>query len=214
MQSADLRLRRLVSAQDHPFGELLDIYMEANEPGERKSPERLAEMIREPAYYFMAAMGSGLVAGFQILRVLDGADAALLEYNAVAHDRRNQGIGGELFRATAQLDVFASRFLLAEVASDKMTSPDQAERSRRKSFYRRLGWREVEGLQYIMPPVSNELPPEMDMLVYRRELPSTVAHERIRSWLCRCYVDVYGLSVNDPRIDAMMRPLPARVRLI
>jgi hypothetical protein len=159
-------------------------------------------------------MKSGLVAGFQILRVLDGADAALLEYNAVASDRRNQGIGSELFQKIANLDVFASRFLLAEVGSDKKATPDQLERTRRKEFYRRLGWREVGQLGYLMPPVSTVLPPEMDMLVYAPALPAMIERDRLRHWLERCYIDVYGLSATDARIDAMISPLPEQVPLI
>lgn len=211
--SFPLKVRRLHSVDDAAFAQLLEIYFEANDPSERKSLDRLAEMIQEPGYYFLAGMKSGLVAGFQILRVFDGADAALLEYNAVAHDCRNQGIGSDLFCEIEKLDVFASRFLLAEVASDKKTTPDQAERTRRKEFYRRLGWREIEHFAYIMPPVSTTMPPEMDMLVYARDLPASIERERLRRWLERCYVDVYGLSATDARIDVMISGLPDEVPL-
>ena len=212
--SSPLEVRRLHSLDDPAFAQLLEIYFEANDPSEQKSLDRLAEMIRETDYHFLAGMKSGLVAGFQILRVLDGADAALLEYNAVARDRRNQGIGGELFRRIANLDLFASRFLLAEVGSDKKATPDQAERTRRKQFYRRLGWREIERLDYIMPPVSSTLPPEMDVLVYARDLPTFIERDRLRHWLERCYVDVYELSATDVRIDAMISGLAEQVPLI
>jgi hypothetical protein len=211
--SSPLELRRLHSLDDPAFAQLLEIYFEANDRSERKSLNRLAAMIQDPGYHFLAGMRSGLVTGFQILRVLDGADAALLEYNAVACDRRNQGIGSELFQRIANLDVFASRFLLAEVGSDKKATPDQLERTRRKEFYRRLGWREVDQLRYIMPPVSSALPPEMDMLVYAPALPAMIERDRLRHWLERCYIDVYGLSATDARIDAMISGLPEQVPL-
>ena len=213
-ESRKLELRRLHSVSDAAFAQLLEIYFEANEPGERKSPGQVASMIEEPAYYFLAGIESGVVAGFQILRVLDGVDAALLEYNAVERGRRNQGIGGELFRQVANSGVFAARFLLAEVGSDEQATSDQVERTRRKQFYRRLGWREVDGLSYIMPPVSSTPPPEMNLLVYNRELPTTLAKDRLRRWLEQIYDEVYGQSNDDPRIGAMIGALPARERLI
>lgn len=212
--SSRLELRRLHSLHDPAFQQLLEIYFEANDPSERKSLERLGAMIQEPGYHFLSGMKSDRVAGFQILRLFDGADAALLEYNAVASDRRNQGIGSELFQRIANLEVFASKFLLAEVGSDKKATPDQSERARRKEFYRRLGWREIDRLGYIMPPVSSTLPAEMDMLVYKRDLPATIERGRLRDWLERCYVDVYGLSASDPRINAMISGLPEQVSLI
>ena len=214
LRHSQLEVRRLHSVLNAAFAQLLEIYMEANEPGERKSPEQLAVMIQEPGYHFLAALESGVVVGLQILRLLEGCDAALLEYNAVAHDRRSTGIGSALFRKMAGLEEFANRFLLAEVGSDKKPGADQEERTRRKEFYRRLGWREIEGLDYIMPPVSSTMPSEMDMLVYARELPDAIERERIRRWLERSYADVYGLPADDPRVDAIMGPLPALVRLI
>jgi ribosomal protein S18 acetylase RimI-like enzyme len=214
MQSSDLQVRRLYSSHDAAFETLLAIYIEANAPSERKTPERLAAMIQEPGYYFLAGIEQGVVVGYSILRLLDGSDAALLEYLAVARDRRNEGIGRALLRKTANLDAFTGKFLLAEVNSDKRPTAEQAERTRRKAFYRRLRWREVDGLDYVMPPVSSALPPEMDMLVFKRELPSSIERARLGRWLELCYVEVYGQSAEDPRIKTMIGVLPERVRLI
>jgi GNAT superfamily N-acetyltransferase len=171
-------------------------------------------MVQDPGYSFLLATESNLVVGYAIVRALDDSDAALLEYLAVAPDRRSQGMGQQLFTEAVSLIAVSSRFLLVEVDSDKLCVADQAERTRRKMFYRRLGCKEVEGLGYIMPPVSSVPPREMDILVYRRELPPCVERARIRRWLERCYVEVYGFPSNDPRIEAMVRGLPTDVRLI
>ena len=214
IQSRQLDLRRLTSTHDPVFDQLFEIYTQANAPGERKSPERLAAMIEEPEYHFLAGMALGELAGFSILRCLHGSDAALLEYLAVAQDLRSEGIGSTLLAKTANLDAFASKFLLAEVNSDKKPGAEQAERTRRKAFYRRLGWREVQGFDYIMPPVASDLPAEMDMLVYKRELPPSIKRARLRHWLERSYIEVYHQSASDPRIEAMMSALPEPVPLI
>jgi len=213
MPSPDLKIRRVCSAGEPAFDGLVAIYTEAHAENERKSPEKLEAMIRHPAYFFLVATELNQVVGFCILRVLHDSDAALLEYMAVARDRRKQGIGQRLFVETAESPPFSSKFLLAEVDSDKKNPADKGERIRRKAFYRRLGWREVDQLRYIMPPVSGALPPDMDMLVYKRDLPPHIERDRLRRWLERCYVEVYGMSANDTRIEGMVCALPAKVRL-
>jgi ribosomal protein S18 acetylase RimI-like enzyme len=214
MQSNEIDVCRVESAHEAAFDQLVEIYTEAITPGGRKSLERLAGMILEPSYFFLVGLESERVVGFAIVRAFDGSDAALLEYLAVARDCRDHGIGSALLRQVMNLDAFSSRFLLAEVDSDKKPSADGAECSRRKQFYRRLGWKEIDQLDYIMPPVSSTLPPEMDMLVYSRALPSPIEQERLRHWLECCYVEIYNQSANDPRIETMTESLPLQVQLI
>jgi ribosomal protein S18 acetylase RimI-like enzyme len=214
MQSKEIDVCRVESAREAAFDRLVEIYTEAITPGGRKSLERLAGMILEPSYFFLVGLESERVVGFAIVRAFDGSDAALLEYFAVARDSRNCGIGSALLRQIMHLDAFSSRFLLAEVDSDKRLSADQAECSRRKQFYRRLGWKEIDQLDYIMPPVSSTLPPEMDMLVYSRALPARIEQEHLRHWLECCYVEIYNQSANDPRIETMTESLPVQVQLI
>ena len=204
----------MCSVLDPAFAELVAIYTEALVPSERKSLERLQAMIEQPGYFFLVATESNAVAGFSIVRAFEDSDAALLEYIAVARPLRNRGVGQRLFEETASFSIIASRFLLIETESDKKPSADLSDRMRRKTFYRRLGCREVEQLAYIMPPVSSEAPPEMDMLVYKRELPLQVERTRLRQWLERSYVEVYGMSANDVRIDVMLRNLKSHVQLI
>lgn len=214
MKAHDIQLRRVRSTHEPDFKDLVAIYTEAHPQSERKSPERLSAMIQQPGYFFLVAVESSVVVGFSIVRVFDDSDAALLEYMAVAQDRRNQGIGQQLFTQTANLGEISSRFLLAEVDSEKRPADDRADRIRRKNFYRRLGCREVEQLCYIMPPVSSSSPPDMDILVYKRDLPPFIELPRLRQWLVSCYVQVYGQPANDHRIETMLHGLPANVRLV
>lgn len=214
VQSCDLNVRRVSSANEPAFNALVTIYTEAHAPSERKSPAQLASMIQQPGYSFLVASESNAVVGFSIVRFLVDSDAALLEYLAVTRDCRSRGIGQQLFAETVNFEAVSSRFLLVEVDSDKTRTADHEDRLRRKRFYRGLGCREIDQLHYIMPPVSAAPPPAMDMLVYKRDLPPHIDKARVRQWLERCYVDVYGTLANDPRIDVMVQKLPENVRLI
>lgn len=214
MASDALLMRRIEHSADPLFADLVRIYTEAHPASERKRPALLAQMIEQPKYLFLVAIEAESVVGFAIALAFQDADAGLLEYMAVDARYRSQGIGRELFIAVTEQEAFAKRFLLAEVDSDKQPSEERAERTRRKGFYRRLGCREVEGLQYLMPPVSAATPPPMDLFVYRKGLPEAVQRGEIQRWLESIYSEVYGLGVDDPRIASMVVSLPLQPRLL
>jgi len=209
-----LEINRVPSSADPAFASLVAIYKEALPGSERKSPALLSQMVASPEYIFLSASLGDLVVGFTITCRFVGSDAALLEYMAVARSHRSRGIGRLLFQATAQSELIAGRFLLAEVDSDKKPSPNRETNTRRKQFYRGLGGREIELLDYIMPPVSTATPPPMDIFVFRHELPAAVEKSRLRNWLICCYVQVYGRPASDEHIDAMLDGLPDDLRLI
>lgn len=193
---------------------LLRIYAESIPPSERKSAEQLAAMVAQPGYSFLAAVESETVVGFSITASLRDTDAALLEYMAVAPEKRGRGIGAWLCRATATQPQTAGRFLLVEADSDRAESSDGAERTRRKAFYRRLGAKELDGLRYRMPRVTSATPPPMELLVCREKLPELIEKSCVRSWLESCYVQVYGMPADSPQIEAMLESLPEHVPLI
>ncbi|MGA3159977.1 MAG: GNAT family N-acetyltransferase [Terracidiphilus sp.] len=209
-----VKIQRIQSGIDPVFAELVRIYIESHPESERKPASLLSSMIMRPEYLFLVAIQDKLVVGFSITLCFLKSDAALLEYMAVAPNRRGQGIGQNLFKETVKFEKASERFILAEVDSDKRQMADITDRTRRKNFYRRLGCREIDGLSYIMPPVSNSKPPAMDLLVYRRELPKTVEKKHLRAWLESCYIQVYGMTASDSRIDRMLRNLPKHLRLI
>jgi GNAT superfamily N-acetyltransferase len=206
---------RIHSAEDPRFGELVRIYTEALPASERKSVDALRQMIARPEYFFLAAVDADALVGFAITIAFVESDAALLEYMAVDAARRSEGLGEALFRATAAWPELSSRFLLSEVESETAdgAGPDAELRARRKGFYRRLGAKEIEGLTYIMPPVSSAQPPAMHMLVLRGGFP-TIAKARVRAWLEACYGQVYGVPQSDPRIEEMLSGLPETIRLV
>jgi GNAT superfamily N-acetyltransferase len=209
-----MNVHRVRSAGEPAFDGLLRIYIASHAASERKSIDTLRKMIERPEYLFLAVDDAGVIVGFAIAIALTGCDAALLEYMAVDADRRGRGIGQVLFRAIAGWPEARERFLLVEVESTHVPSLDATDRARRVAFYRRLGCRQIDGLAYIMPPVSADHPPLMDMLVYRDELPGTIEKAQLRGWLGACYGQVYGVAEDDPRIGTMLEGLPEKIGLI
>ena len=209
-----MNVHRVRSAGEPAFDGLLRIYTAAHAANSRKSIDTLRKMIERPEYLFLAVEDSDIVVGFAIAIAFAGSGAALLEYIAVDERRRGRGIGRLLFSAIAGWPEVRERFLLIEVDSLRDPATDPTDHARREAFYRRLGCRQIEGLAYTMPPVSNALPPAMDMLVYRNPLPGSIENSQLRRWLQACYEEVYGVAKNDPRIDAMVQQLPETIRLV
>jgi GNAT superfamily N-acetyltransferase len=214
MDDNALELHRVHDSTKPEFAELVRIYSEAHPRNERKNVESLSLMLARPEYLFHVVSHQNLVAGFAIVLCFTEADAGLLEYMAVDQNWRGHGIGQFLFTELVKLRELSRRYLLAEVDSDKAETADRIDRMRRKAFYHRLGCKEIEKLCYIMPQVSSAMPPAMDLLVYRQNLPLSIERSHLRKWLQSCYVQVYGKDENDPRIEMMLRNLPENLRLL
>src|SRR5258708_28832960 len=99
-------------------------------------------MVVAPEYRVWIAQDAGRVLASSILFLPRGAGFTLLEYMAVAPEKRGRGFGGELFRRTVEQAVTpegAGFPVVLEVDSDREAASDRAMRTRRIGFYRRLG---------------------------------------------------------------------------
>ncbi len=197
------------------FRDLLRIYREAIPSSERKDDLVLSEMLARDDYEFrVAQLGSG-VAGFTIVKSFRSCDASLLEYMAVDRTQRGNGIGSLLFRHASSAESTITRYVLIEVedAEEVAGLSEDAQRRRRKAFYRANGCREVAEFSYLMPVVSTERPPAMRLMVYRRDFPNAIDKAELRRWLEAIYVEVYRQPVSDPRIAQMLASVQNPVSL-
>ena len=208
-----LVLKRLQLSSEREFSDLLLLYEEAFPSSERKPAAVLRRMLAVEQYYFLLATENEVTVGFVIVRVLSGGTAALLEYMAVASSQRRRGIGGQIVLAAARTLNAPPLTLLLEVESDRIEDQDRLLRTRRKQFYRALGALELRNLSWIMPQVAATPPPAMEMMVLA-PAASFVRRKELRQWLVNIYVDVYGQSADDPRIEAMVADLPEEVELV
>jgi GNAT superfamily N-acetyltransferase len=206
----------LKSAHGEPFRQLFAIYAASITPREQKPEDWLRAMVASPDYRVWMAQDGGRVLGFSILFVPPGKDFTLLEYMAVAPEKRGHGFGAELFRRTVEYagTPQGTRLpVLLEVDSDREASSDRAMRTRRMGFYRRLGCLNIAGLRYLMPLRGDGAVPEMDLMLYPVVRPSGLARGDLERWLRSIYQDVYHAPPDDPRIAQMLGPLPDPVVL-
>ena len=206
-------LHRLTAGTDPRFAALLHIYTAAFPPEERKPAAQLRTMLYRPDYRFLLAQHREEVLGFAILFRSETTPVALLEYLAVHPAARGRGIGRWLFEQVVAATGTAQRPLLIEAESDREATPGQADRLRRKQFYRSLGAGEINGLLYLMPQVSTAPPPPMELLLHAQPLPTTISRDDLHEWLQALYTEVYNQAPEEPRLRQMLESLSSAIQV-
>ena len=202
-----MRFATIVDPGAAEMDALLAIYREAIPSRERKPDSDVRAMAASPDHRVEVALGAhGEVVGFAL--VYTGKRLDLLEYLAVDARCRSSGTGAVLFARVLRND----RPLVVEVESDRFPSPDQATRTRRIGFYRRLGCQRISGLTFLLPLAGDGPPPPLDLLVAGCGAEN-VPRSQVGHWLRDIYTGVYAQPSDDPRIATMLATLPDRVGL-
>ncbi len=191
--------RRVTRPDDPAVAAAERIYVAAIPAAERKASAWFRALPMAGRSTLVVAERADAVVGFAAVFVPTGpADAALLEYLAVADAARGGGVGGALVDHVLRT---VDRPLLIEVQAN------DADADRRRAFYRRHGCRDVLGLAYQLPLPN--APPMTLMLAG----PPAVSRAELSRWLATVYADVYGRRRDDPRLSTMVVPLPDPVAL-
>ncbi len=193
------------------FDQFFAIYEEALPAGERKAREDIAALSKRPDCSILGLARDGEVIAFAIVFASDTAPVGLLEYMATSKALRNAGLGARLFAMA--LACMEGRVMLVEVESEREGTADLPLRERRKNFYFRLGCQQVEKLDYIMPMVSEDMPPVLDLLYHPGGKTLRVTDTMLRTWLEAVYVGVYGRSASDGNIALMLERRAAGMTL-
>ena len=209
-------ISRLSARSDPRFDAAIGIYRDAIDPSEQKSPDVLRAQIDDPRFNSLVAESNGAVVGFAIVFIPASRDFWLLEYMAVDATARSSGVGSLLFDAAA---LFATGSTggapgVLEVERPGIAVGEADPMRRRLSFYDRKGCRVISGLDYILPPlVQGTTPPPMMLVVRDATGRAALKKATLAGWLATLYRDVYGQRLDDPRLAAMLAPLPDPVAL-
>ena len=205
-----------VLAQDDRAGfeQMSRIYQRSIELSEQKSAAEIAATVADPQYSVLVLRVNREVRGFAIFCFL-ASDIWLLEYLAVDDALRSRGNGTALFLAAKHAADARnpSAQCVLEVDRPAPVAAPGDDRARRLSFYRALGCRRIEGLDYILPLTANGKPPPMMLLVHGLDGP-TLPKAKLAHWLGAIYANVYAQLPGDRRIADMLSSLPEQVPLI
>lgn len=176
---------------------------------EQRPEAEFRALIRRPDYRFVVARLDDAIIGFAVSWVPDQADFWLFEYAAVSPEARGNKIGSHLLLASREL-IGIERTALVEVDAD--TGSEQ--QARRLAFYKRLGCRQLSGLNYLLPLDAFGKPPPMWLLAMLHPDVHAVPVMVLEEWLRRIYSEAYARRLDDPRLAKMIDPLPDDVPLV
>ncbi len=206
---SEIQILPLMAGDEAGFADAFAIYHAAIELTEQRTQANLRKLLLRPDYRFFVAKIDGKIIGMSVAYVPTEDYFWLFEYAAVAPEARGSNIGAAMFMASRAI-AGPGRFGLVEVDADRGTE----EQARRLRFYKRLGCRRIDGLEYQLPLEDNGKPPEMWLLALAAEGFDALDVNIVERWLRTIYEDVYAQRLNDPRLAQMIDPLPDDVKLV
>lgn len=208
MRRAFVRLRE---SEGPRFDQFFAVYRSSMPPREQRSKQGLHQLIARGDYRVFLFLEGEMVLGYSVVFMPRGQSMALLEYMGTRAERRNAGLGALIFAKSAAKA--AGRFLLIEADSDREAAADRPIRTRRKAFYRRLGCRQISGLDYLFALPGKGPPPVMDLLVLPPPGRLRISKAMLRGWLQAIFIGAYAQAADDERIDRMMAEVGSPVGL-
>lgn len=115
------------------------LYEEAFPEIERKPLDIMEDLAEKGQMELLVIVDEGEFAGLAF-NMIDG-DTALLDYFAIASDKRNGGYGSRSLKLL--LERFGDRKYIFEIEMQDETAENAKERARRKAFYLRNGLKET-----------------------------------------------------------------------
>ena len=192
----------LEASDKERVGQFLRIYQSSIEPSEQKRTTDVEALVGDPRYRVLVSLDGERVSGFAMCVAASRNQFLLLEYVAVDKGARSSGIGAALVEAVAEIAARSGAPLLLEVDQPGSGGSPGNDPARRLRFYAERGCYRIVGLDYILPLDTNGVPPAMWLLARGRT--RALSSAELRDWLTALYVEVYGQSSDDPRIEAML----------
>lgn len=210
-----LHVKALERSNTYEFDGFYAIYSTAFPLSEQKSRDALLQMVYASFYTIYLAYNDEKIVGFCIMYHPNNEDFFLLEYMAIDETQRGIGLGSTLLKSSIEqlFKTHGIRALLIEIESPEESSSDKEIREKREQFYRHLGALRIDSFDYILALQSVEAPPAMKLLLFHPNLRE-ISKTTLQRWLEKIYVDVYGCSQNDPRIEQMLTTTSKILNLI
>lgn len=155
-----------ITAEGKEFRQQFWALYEAAFPETEKKPQAMLECLAsEGKEELLAVAENGSFAGLAVN--MKAGKTALLDYFAIAEDKRGSGIGGRAIRMLTER--FAGKKYILEIEKQDESAPNASERQRRKAFYLRNGLKET-GVFVRAYEVDFELITPDGVLEYRQYL--------------------------------------------
>ena len=180
----------------------MDIYLNYFPPQEIRPLEKTISMIqKDDNYRIIVAIQNEKVIGFSLLYLFTSLKFGILDYMAIINKFQGKGIGGEFFKFTFK--IFSSRIpdgigLLLEIQKDKMQDKNENEiRKRRIKFYKNLGCKFINGINYLLPSQIGGSPEEMYLMIKPIKNINSLSRNDVSKFVNTIYSKIYFCKSDD-----------------
>lgn len=182
MPNPSLIAHELTSIEDRYLFPWLDLFELSFEPGEKVLVSSILKVLRKKAqgeygdHLLLAGLESDeSFVGMSYLHLIENKRTGIIWYMAVLPELRGKGYGGSLYKLTIQkcreLE-YDGVFLEVEIPELQQTQEKRVLAERRIGFYRRLGVRLLEGVEYWQEVGSHQPPTQMSLMFHPFNQPN------------------------------------------
>lgn len=210
-----LKVSEIRDANHSDFRKAIEIYVNSFPPNERHTEEVVKRRLEKGLYKMFAGHLNDKVVAMALIYPLKNTDFILFDYMAVKREDRSKGIGTELVKALLNIlrKDLNDKYLILEVENPKYGN-NKIERERRVKFYRQFGAKEMNRVNYILPPLSGVTPTEMILMVLPKYKNGKVSKKLVKKIIIQIYKELYNRNEDDPLLKSFINDIPTRVELI
>jgi hypothetical protein len=179
----------------------MQIYM-AEFPDTRFSLKKVRTLLTAGRYQLWVAQDASHVLAMALLWVCDRPAFVHLDYIAVEHAQKGQGVGTTFYRwLIAHMKDLAPRaqLMTLEVGDDLV------------SFYRRSQTQVLQNVPYLFPGSPDPIP--MNLMVYDRLGRKTLSRTGVQTLIRALYRGIHNRGVADSVLRSFIARVPRRVVL-
>jgi len=197
-----LEFKQITCNDNELLEQSLDIYLTYFPPQEIRPLERTISMIqKDDNYHAIVALQDEKVIGFSLLYLFPSLKFGVLDYIAVINEFQGKGIGIGLFNFSFKK--FSPKIsdrigLLMEIQKDNVQKISENEiRKRRIKFYKNLGCKFLNGINYLLPSQIGGHPEEMYLMIKPIKNINSLSRNDVSKFVGAIYSKMYFSKTND-----------------
>jgi hypothetical protein len=193
------------------FTEAIRIYEESFPSNERQSIDAIKKRIEENLYRMFIGRLKDRVIFMALLYPLKNTDFVLLDYMVTEEKFRNKGIGTKFIKNI--LKEITPNYLIFEVENPNYGN-NKKQREKRANFYKRLGAKEMKDVRYILPPLSDNIPTEMILMILPKYGKGKMSSGLVKKLIIQMYEELYDRNENDDILNSFINDIKNSIELV
>ena len=208
-----IKFEEIKDPDSKSFSQFLEIYLDSFPENQRLSTDIITQRLQGNIHQIFGGFWQDEVVFIAVLHPLKSTDFILLTYLGTQESFRGQGIGTEFIKYIVDVVSHDQKYLLLEVENPERGS-EREKKARRMKFYQKLGARELKNVDYLLPPLSGDIPSEMKLIILPKYRDSYIEGNLVKQLIRQIYQEVYSRSEDDQLLKTFIETIPDSVQLI